>query len=136
METDNKNNQEMNPNMNNENMAAKLKEAFKETQMAVKKVLDNEIKCITGHAGLICLGETEDERFGISHDGESYVEVYSIIADDDEGALLLTEHGPVRFGDISTDETVELHDTVFDRLIPRTVAEKFGEAFGGHFSLN
>lgn len=121
---------------NGESMTGKIKDLYKKTQSAVKESLERELKYITGQAGLICLGETEDERFGISHDGESYVEVYSIIADDDEGALLLTEHGPVRFGDISTDETVELHDTVFDRLIPRTVAEKFGEAFGGHFSLN
>lgn len=121
---------------NGESMTGKIKDIYKKTQSAVKESLEKELKYITGEVGLICLGETEDERFGISHDGESYVEVYSIIADDDEGALLLTEHGPVRFGDISADETVELHDTVFDRLIPRTVAEKFGEAFGGHFSLN
>lgn len=127
---------ETNFNQNEENITSKIKDLYKKTQSAVKESLESELKYITGEVGLICLGETEDERFGISHDGESYVEVYSIIADDDEGALLLTEHGPVRFGDISTDETVELHDTVFDRLIPRTVAEKFGEALGGYFSNN
>ena len=125
MENDNQNNQEM-----NFKLTPQLKEVFKRTQEAVKRTLGNQIKYVTTKVGLIILGETEDERFGISHDGEAYCEVYSIIADDDEGAVLLTEHGPVRFGDISTEETVELHDTVFDRLIPRTVAEQFGEAFG------
>lgn len=107
-----------------------IKNAYQMAQKEVKNIVVNEITdLVAGSTGFLILGETPEEEFGITAGGEAYLEVRMLITAPNGETLLATDKGLVRFGDISTDEAVELHDLIFDRLMPRItkeVVERFG----------
>lgn len=106
-----------------------IKEAYKKAQNEVKNIVVNEIKeLVSNSTGILLLGETEDEEFGISHNGDAYCNVAALVTCEDGDTRLVSENGIVDFGDISTDEAVELHDLIFDRLMPRITEEVIGFA--------
>lgn len=118
-----------------------IKEAYLKAQKEVKNIVVNEINdLVAGSTGFLILGENPEEEFGVAANGEAHLEVRMLITAPTGETLLATDKGLVRFGDISTDEAVELHDLIFDRLMPRItkeVVEMFGnELFGGCPSCN
>lgn len=118
-----------------------IKEAYLKAQKEVKNIVVNEINdLVAGSTGLLILGETPEEEFGVAANGETYCEVRLLITGPDGETWLATDNGLVSFGDISTDEAVELHDLIFDRLMPRItkeVVEMLGnELFEGSPSCN
>lgn len=108
-----------------------IKNAYQMAQKEVKNIVVNEINdLVAGSTGFLILGETPEEEFGVAAAGETHLEVRMLITAPWGETLLATDKGLVRFGDISTDEAVELHDLIFDRLMPRItkeVVEKFGD---------
>ena len=88
---------------------------YRKLQKEVKTVATNEIEHLVLTFGDIRLGTTPDTEFGICHNGSAYVPVEAVTNLLGE-AVLVTENEFVKFGNISADEVVELHDIIFERM--------------------
>lgn len=88
---------------------------YRKLQKEVKTVDTNEIEHIVMTFGEIRLGKNPDTEFGICYNGSTYVPVEAVINLFGE-AVLVTKNEFVKFGNISADEVVELHDIIFERM--------------------
>lgn len=86
---------------------------YRKLQKEIKTLATNEIKHIVMTFGEIRLGTTPNTEFGICYNGSTYVPVEAVINLLGE-AVLVTKNEFVKFGNISADEVLELHDIIFE----------------------